>query len=180
MNSLHFKELAVEFPGNEIPKQLKLLCDFQDESQFCHYSGDFIIDSHAGQSLSRPPALPRRSSFAGFGNDDTGGVFAFWSGDEHELEVKNMESSPIVYIDSEAVYSSVISCSFLNFVSLLLIGVNNLGRIAAREEEICRTIKNGENHKFCEWARLVFGVDIPVVPLETVRTAKRRKRPENC
>lgn len=178
MSTFHIEQLNREWPGNCIPEQLKKLYDFQEANHYYQYSGDFVVDGRAGESLSRGPQMPNRASFAGFGSDYCGGIFALWSGGDIPLTSDRLEYKPIVYIDSEAVYSSVITQNFLEFVSLLLLANSDLGGQAAREEEILPSVGNNETQCFRDWALTTFSIAVPTTPLEIVRGAKSMHQDE--
>lgn len=172
MPRVNIASLAASFPEGILPEPLFKLCAFQESNEFYSYSGEFIVDNDAPESIED---LPLRDSFGGIGSDATGSVFAFWSGSNEPLSRHTVLESPIVFLDSEAVNSTVVCSRFSEFICLLLLDLDDLGEQAGRDALIKKTpLKmDGQAFLFRKWAKTSFGLDPPCAPSEIVQNAKR-------
>jgi hypothetical protein len=168
-------ELQELFENNqiELPKILRLIAEFQMANDNCSPSGEFRIDvSEMGFRN-----LPFRSSFVNFGTDYCGGVFALWSGrNDIPLSSVQLEAVPIIYLDDDAIYSTVICNSLSEFVSLLMFAESDLGETAAYDEQFqfWENPRNPLSVEFRKWAKESLGVELPNDGRELVRRAKRK------
>ncbi|MBC8354683.1 MAG: hypothetical protein H8E66_22110 [Planctomycetes bacterium] len=169
MPRLDVRRLQRSYPDGQLPWAIKKLCEYQENYQHYEYAGEFILDEGAVDFLDD---LPHKDAFAGFGTDATGSVFAHWSGSIESLTAQSIERCPIVYLDSEAVFSSVIASDFGDFIELLLLATDDLGNLAAEDEELRAEESTDQVTHFRQWVLDTFGISVPTEPRNIVRKAK--------
>lgn len=135
------------------------------------YSGDFLLDDDAIKFIDD---IPSNDRFGPFGMDGNGSVFAVWSGCETPLCSDGLEEQPIVYLDSEAVFSTVLASSFESFLLLLTLNIEGLGIRAARGLELNRLESNDESEEFRRWVQGIVGSKLPDSGTAIVHDSKRR------
>ncbi len=123
--------------GWPLPELLIPLVEFQN-SQEGFYCGYFYIYENGDELLSAYfGAEAIRHKFGFIGMDEDGSVYAFWFHDP-----SGRDHVPIVYLEHDAVLSTVLANDFNEFLSLLGSGIDRLGRIRTspgRERKIIAT-----------------------------------------
>jgi len=170
MARVNIDVLQAVFPESVVPKRLGQLCQFQEGTPYYQYSGDFLLDDDALEFTQDVPASDR---FAPFGMDGNGSVFAFWSGYKSPLVCNQYEAAPIVYLDSEAVYSSVVASNFDAFLLLLTLNLEELGTSSAKGLELDRIEGTQEVKEFRAWAKEVLATELPDSGTHIVKNAKK-------
>lgn len=166
MNEL-LQLVAAGFPNDELPAIIQELFRYQTGTG--EISGEFRVD-HTGHRFIEN--IPEPASFAPFGSNYTGSVYCIWSGEDSPISYDEIENRPVVYLDSEAVYSSVISKNLRDFVSLLLVGHDDIGSLAGKNNLAPEGTPSKKVRRFRTWAEHSLGVSVATDPNQVLREAK--------
>ena len=159
--------LRSAFPNRELPATVEKILSYQNSVG--ELLGEFRIDDQVQYTLDD---LSKKNRFAAFGSDATGGAYAFWSGTDKPIAAEDLTNSPIVFLDSEAVYSTVVSLAIDDFVRLLVVGVEDIGKDAAMNEIELPAAPAKKVVRFRQWVASNLGIDVPSNAVDLVLAAK--------
>lgn len=176
MTRFDMQKFSASFPGGRVPEKLVQIWEFEKSGAYEQYSGEFLLDDDQTlldhETGSGIRFILHNERFQAFGTDATGGVFALWSGDSSLITDTQLEVCPVVYIDSEAVYSTILAHNLDDFIRLLTLNSDHLGGCAARGVDLEREEGNEETQLFRKWVKEKLCLEPLDSGYDLVRSAK--------
>ncbi len=152
------------FPSNkEVPNALLKLFRYQ-ESVKDNYSGSFYLDDTLWDA---PFADELRPYFVLFGSDVSGSMYAFWLYHDFPLE-----SAPVVYLEFEGERNAILTNSLNEFLSILGLGVDELGYYIDDPEWRNHIIPDSTNLRFREWLKTELNIEVLSDPKQMIENAR--------
>lgn len=150
-------------PSYEIPEAIWKL--FQYQINASGYSGYFCLDDTLW-SIEFPDAL--RPYFVLFGSDADGSFYAFWLYSDFSLK-----NAPIVFLSFDGTKNIILANSFLDFLALLGLGIEELGYTVQQSNWWKTSPKsNDANTEFRQWLKYEFDIVPPEDPWMILQDAR--------
>jgi hypothetical protein len=152
--------------GREPPESFVHFVEFEGSSD------DYVICDFELAPAGQEDFVSATDEAAGehvavFGNDGSHSLFAFWTPNGEPLA-----TAPIVLLDSEGEGTGVLASSFDEFLSLIALGHEPLGRPDQWTEEECP-----QTARFQDWVRTTIGIE-PAADANSVVEAARAAHPD--
>jgi hypothetical protein len=167
---MHVTEKAFREPfekrGLRTPPLLLEALKFANGLDHERYSGGFMF---VPPYAVMPDGITGNEEFLAFGEEPEGSMYAFWRTDGRELE-----DSPVVYINSEGVGHAVVAEDLRAFFELLALGTRDLGRSCGDLDFRPETPSAKCLPQFRAWLAKKYGITAPSDPVAIVELAQSK------
>lgn len=156
-------------PGTDVPEELIKLLRYQNLSQDL-YSGYFgLYDKFWHVVKERYFGNQKlESQFVFFGLDADGSIYAFWLYDNCSVN-----AAPVVFLGSEGVGGKVISNSLRDFLSLLSLGIEELGFALDEDDWLDKAVITDGTIRFRKWLQDELQLYAPADPKRLVQETRQ-------